>query len=274
MVLNNPPSKRGLSDKQKEAYDGNNHKGFCYRCAFPKPPPSESVKSCGEGGILGPVVGVMGVLMAVEALKILTTSRKSQQNTQLPQPSLLLYSATDTTPFRTVRLKGRRANCVACSHTATITPESLTSGSLDYAAFCGVNALVNILPLEDRISASEYKSYRTQENGKHILVDVREKVQFDICHLPNSINIPFSDISRDASKSLVHLDELADIDGDSREKKGLVFLCRFGNDSQIALKKFNELEGEGYKSKWGENKDLIGGLAAWTKEVDPTFPVY
>lgn len=274
MVLNNPPSKQGLSDKQGEAHDGNNHQGFCYRCAFPKPPPAESVKSCGEGGILGPVVGVMGVLMAVEAIKILTAAKEPRKSSLPPEPSLLLYSATDPTSFRTVRLKGRRANCIACSDTATIIPELLTSGSLDYVAFCGVNTPVNILPLEDRITASEYKSYRTEEIGKHILIDVREKVQFDICHLPNSTNIPFSDISRDASKSLVHLDELADIDGDSREKKSLVFLCRFGNDSQIALKKFKELEGKGYKSKWGKKKDLIGGLTAWTNEVDPTFPVY
>ncbi|KAI4242812.1 MAG: hypothetical protein L6R42_010910 [Xanthoria sp. 1 TBL-2021] len=44
---------------------------YCYRCVFPKPPPAETVLTCGEGGIFGPVVGVMGVLMATTALRTL-----------------------------------------------------------------------------------------------------------------------------------------------------------------------------------------------------------
>ena len=59
MVLNNPPLPAG--DPKG---------GPCYRCIFPKPPPPESVVSCGDGGILGPVVGVMGVLQALEAIRV------------------------------------------------------------------------------------------------------------------------------------------------------------------------------------------------------------
>jgi len=62
MVLNNPPS-----TSHQEAG------GPCYRCIFPKPPPIESVVSCGDGGILGPVVGVIGVLMALEAIKLIAS---------------------------------------------------------------------------------------------------------------------------------------------------------------------------------------------------------
>jgi adenylyltransferase/sulfurtransferase len=81
--------------------------------------------SCGEGGILGPVVGVMGVLMAVEAVKIVVANVKpadmAAMRTAKPEPpnqekqSLLLYSAFGNPPFRSVRLHEKRAHCPSCS---------------------------------------------------------------------------------------------------------------------------------------------------------------
>src|SRR5690554_1442989 len=123
---------------------GSDTGGPCYRCIFPKPPPADQVVSCGDGGILGPVVGVMGVLQALEAIKLLTAGLKTDDDHDaefrnskvLPLPSLLLFSANSPSPFRTVRLRSRRQDCFACSTKAGLSAESLTSGSLDYVAFC------------------------------------------------------------------------------------------------------------------------------------------
>ena len=140
MVLNNPPLPPG---------DPNG--GPCYRCVFPKPPPPESVVSCGDGGILGPVVGVMGVLQALEAIKVIT--QKTPIEASADPPSLLIFSAYSNPMFRSIRLRSRKAKCASCSAHATVTKQALESGSLDYVHFCG-SVLPNLDPLspEERIS--------------------------------------------------------------------------------------------------------------------------
>ena len=228
MVLNSPPA------------DPHNptSSGHCYRCVFPKPPPPESVTSCGEGGILGPVVGVMGVLMATEALKIILSGATESGNSQkspTKKPTLLLYSALSDQPFRTVRLSGRRKDCPSCSFNGTITAETLQSGSLDYVAFCGVRFPKGTLVSEDeRISATEYRRVRSDpETKSHILVDVREKPHFDLAHLKDSINVPFSDICRDPVKCLG--DIYASVDGNdaTSTNASMYLICRLGNDSRL-----------------------------------------
>lgn len=213
MVLNNPPTRPGSASG-----------GPCYRCVFPKPPPAESVVTCGDGGILGPVVGVMGVLQALEAIKLiapkpyaaadmdtpmdlddlLSQAENSSNKPAIEPPSLLLFSAYSKPPFRSIRLRSRRQNCATCSADATVRAESLSSGSLDYVQFCGISHPVDVLAPKERISASDYRDImtgtRTSEGGDfanddHVLVDVREKVQFDLCSLDKSINIPFSQIA-------------------------------------------------------------------------------
>ncbi|KAI9708448.1 MAG: Urmylation protein [Bogoriella megaspora] len=293
MILNNPPLPTG--DLQG---------GPCYRCIFPRPPPPESITTCGDGGILGPVVGVMGVLQALEAIKLiasdvsssrpkLTQEREENNMNGVPTsiaeayaPTLLVFSAASNPPFRTIRLRPRRKNCTACSTQATVTAESLTRGSLDYALFCGILNPVNVLQPSDRISATQYAQLLRQQQEwnrnqssdqsrkEHILVDTREPVQFDLCSIPGSVNIPFSEITSQRTtadaqdeRQPVHRD-LADLPRD----KDLIVVCRFGNDSQLAVKKFREM---GLLSG-GEGRivDIQGGLRAWREEVDTEFPEY
>lgn len=287
MVLNNPPRSH------------NNPGGFCYRCVFPRPPPAERVLSCGDGGILGPVVGVMGVLMAMEALKILVPlpqeddSQHPAKTSQDPvAPSLLLYSAYSNPPFRSIKLRGKRKRCPSCSDTATITEESFKSASSDYAAFCASTSLAAPLTSDtNRISAEEYSKVRDDATSTpHILVDVREKVQFDICHLKGSINIPYSDISRDPEASIDTLDDrlllnnnnssnnnpgTGTVDNDAAVAPSLYLICRYGNDSQLAataltnLPRFKQPD-----AKYDFKADIAGGLRAWRMSVDPGFPEY
>lgn len=283
MVLNNPPMPPGDTTG-----------GPCYRCVFPKPPPPESVVSCGDGGILGPVVGVMGVLQALEAIKVLTRSTSSSKTggTSTDPPSLLIFSAYTNPMFRTIRLRPRKLKCAACSAQATVTPEALNSGSLDYVQFCGAINPVDALSPSERVSADNYAKIRLAVNpftgtepskDSHILVDVREKVQFDLCNLEGSVNIPFSAVSSTTAptqddmsgeskggKSMAEAGWVADLRAHS--EKPIFVVCRLGNDSQLTVKKMKELGLDNGGQRW--IGDIKGGLRAWRENVDRDFPEY
>lgn len=273
--------------------------GPCYRCVFPKPPPADSVISCGEGGIIGPVVGVMGVLQAAKAIEMIT-QHASLRGDGLPRlawqdcfshSKLLIYSAFDSQHFRpAIKLK-QRTNCAACSAQPSITKESLRSGSLDYTLFCGINQPVSILGDSERTTAETYLLEVHNVRYEHVLVDVREKLHFDICHIPESINVPYSLI---ASRMKELAARKCDGTGDRSGINGadslsttfrsiatmppdfpIYFICRLGNDSQAAVRFFKENYPELQNDIAGGRYigDIIGGLQAWSK-MDPTFPGY
>jgi adenylyltransferase/sulfurtransferase len=277
MVLNSPPLPAGDAKG-----------GPCYRCIFPKPPPPESVVSCGDGGILGPVVGVMGVLQALEAIKVLT--QKPNKTTQAPiePPSLLLFSAYSSPMFRSIRLRTRKPKCAACSAHTTVTPEALTSGSFDYVQFCGSINSIDALSPQERISAENYAKLRSGVNpftgtvsnrNNHILVDTRENVQFELCHIDGSRNVPFSTIS--ATRTTASNDNFESMDTEEplwvqdlrhQPEKPIFVVCRLGNDSQVTVKKMKDLGlDNGGKRFIG---DIRGGLRAWRESVDHDFPEY
>ena len=181
------------------------------------------VQSCSDSGVLGPAVGVMGVLMAVETIKIITqffywnihSFLGRQWDDRTVSPTLLLYSAYGIVPFRTTYLKKPRKDCAACSSQATITRESLESGAMDYGIFCGITEPVNIIPEALRLSAQDFDTKVRRplrmidpDNGitkrdmssiakkEYVLVDVRESQDFNMCHILGSYNIPYSTIAK------------------------------------------------------------------------------
>ncbi|KAE8552572.1 Urmylation protein [Talaromyces marneffei ATCC 18224] len=259
MVLNNPPKPVGdLSG------------GPCYRCVFPKPPPADTVVSCADGGILGPVVGTMGVLQALEAIKVLT--KPASQNAD-DRPALHIFSAYSNPPFRTIRLRGRRANCAVCSSEPTITLATLHSGSTDYIQFCGSANFPQVLSKDERISVREFEPI--YDSKKYTLVDVRDPVQFGICSLENSINIPISQIlqgkvldNKQETLQSLFPPEVASTDSTDP----IYFVCRMGNDSQLAVQKLKELGLDQNGKRFVG--DIRGGLKAWKAEVDPEWPEY
>lgn len=287
MVLNYPPRPPGDTSG-----------GPCYRCVFPKPPPAASVVSCADGGILGPVVGTMGVLQALEAIKVLSARPSSPDPAingvlSAESPSLLIFSAYSSPPFRSIRLRSRRANCATCSANATVTLDTITSGSTDYVFFCGTTSPVSLLSPRERISPLEFRKKHSVdasilsakpaasmgEAKPPILIDVREKVQFDICNLDNSINVPISRIlaaktsssgAPGASEELPSWIPAEVVSPDTTEP--IYVVCRLGNDSQIAVQKLKELGlDQGGKRYIG---DIKGGLRAWREQVDAEWPDY
>ncbi|KAI1426546.1 ThiF family protein [Xylaria sp. FL1777] len=264
IVLNNPPAAQGSPDG-----------GPCYRCVFPKPPPADSVVSCGEGGILGPVVGVMGVLQALEAIKLIAAGI-GEENDRVPKepltPSLLLFSATSPTPFRSIRMRSRRSNCFACSASSTLSLKELKAGSLDYVQFCGVTTPVNVLQPDERISATYYKSILARgSTERSLLLDVREKEHFDIANIPGAINIPFSTFqSKSRSTSNGDAPHLEWLPEDLGSDVPIYVVCRVGNDSQLVTRKLKDMG----LDRHGERfiGDINGGMKAWKREVDQTMP--
>lgn len=245
--------------------------GPCYRCVFPKPPPAETVVSCGDGGIIGPVVGVMGVLQAVEAIKLITSGKLSTStaaaSSAKPDPAaMLLFSANSPQPFRSVKLRSRRPGCFACSKDSQLSLESLSSGSLDYVMFCGLISPTQVLEPSERIEARDYNKIK---DTQHVLLDVREKVQYDICHLNGSINIPFSTFQGGNTELL---DGSSWIPDSLPKDASIYVLCRLGNDSQVITRK---LKNAGLDAK--EKRyigDIKGGLKAWKDQVDQSWPEY
>ena len=213
----------------------------------------------------------MGVLQALEAIKLIAAGKLvAGEGEKAAEASMLLFSANSIPPFRSVRLRARRPKCFACSAEAGLSLESLSSGSLDYVLFCGVTSPVKILQPEERIEAREYERVLKGRGEKHLLIDVREKVQFDICSIEGSINVPFSTVygSRalaEDGKNPVWVPETLAADAP------IYIVCRLGNDSQVVARRLKE-------SGLNENGRYIGdirdGLKAWKEQVDSSWPDY
>ncbi|PKS06292.1 hypothetical protein jhhlp_007040 [Lomentospora prolificans] len=247
--------------------------GPCYRCVFPKPSPPETVVSCGEGGILGPVVGVMGVLQALEGIKILAAGKHEQSYMTSPdenpiQHHMLLFSGHVATPFRSVRMAGRRKTCFACGPDSTLTKQSLEQGSVDYAHFCGILSVVDTLRPEERVSPKEYLERVRKDGGheRHLLLDVREAEHFQVASLDGAINVPY----RKFSGTGVVDTRPEWLPAELLPSAPIFVVCRQGQDSQIVTRRLKEMGldrgGERYIG------DIKGGMRAWKADIDPTFP--
>ncbi|MCI4382672.1 hypothetical protein PGIGA_G00017370 [Pangasianodon gigas] len=240
--------------------------GPCYRCLYPVPPPPETVTNCSDGGVLGVVVGVMGCLQALEVLKI-ASGQKSSFGQQL-----LMFDAQDSR-FRCIKLRAKQAGCVVCGETPTVTELQ------DYESFCGSAATdkcrrLNLLSAEQRVSVQEYKSI-VDCGTPHLLLDVRPKVEVDICHLPVSIKIPLASLEDQNADHINFLKEKISelkLQMSSELQVPVYVVCKLGNDSQKAVQLLEKMSGTELERI--TVKDIIGGLMAWANKIDPSFPKY
>jgi adenylyltransferase/sulfurtransferase len=241
----------------------NYENGPCYRCLYPIPPPKAAISNCDEGGVLGCVVGVLGCIQAMEAIKIvIQLYSNTKRDFETYSGRMLLYNGF-LASFRTVKLRTRRSDCAVCGSTPEIT--CLLD---DYEAFCGVGACdkspsEKLLSPQDRISCKveillflslpliqkEYHDILTS-NIPHLLIDVRPKLQFDICALPNSVNIPIDQLPHQLNTIVEHVSNYP--------KSQLIFICRRGNKSQHAVILVKKKIGIDTPAR-----DIIGGLQFW-----------
>lgn len=229
--------------------------GPCYRCLYPTPPRPESVSSCGDAGVLGPAIGLTGVSLATEVIKILCGHYQDGF-----QPFLAMYSAMPQQSMRSFKMRPRQSSCKVCGTHPVITRQKIRSAEVDYPAFCG-SVLYAVGSDTSRISVETLRENMATE-PQLLILDVRPKEQFEIAKLPNSINV---DWSRTLAKA-DSIDQLLPKTFDKSNDK-IVAVCRYGNDSRLATSKLRDL---GFENAF----DVVGGLRKWSQDIDPNFPVY
>lgn len=214
--------------------------GPCYRCLFPEPPPPGMVPSCAEGGVLGVLPGIIGVIQATEAIKLILGKGDGLLG------RLLLYNALDM-KFREMKMR-RDPNCPVCGERPVITH------LIDYEQFCGVRgeSSMNEQPAGDEITAVELAAM-LKRSEKFTLVDVREPDEWAICRIPGATLLPLSKL----------LQRFGELSKDAR----IVLHCKGGKRSMKALQFLRQ---QGY----ADLKSVRGGIDAWSTDVDPSVPKY
>ncbi|CAG9826278.1 unnamed protein product [Diabrotica balteata] len=226
--------------------------GPCYRCLFPVPPPAHTVTNCGDGGVLGPVPGTIGVLQALETIKIIT------QSAGVLSGRFLIFDGS-TSMFRNVRLRPRNPKCDVCGDEPTITT------LIDYEQFCGSSAHdkvinINILDKEQEVDINKFCVLKECS----VVIDVRPELEFKMCSLSHTLNYPYTKILKDLKEFQTFLED------NLGTSNNVFILCRRGNDSQRAVCYI--------KDKMGTQDinfyNVKGGLHAYSKIIDPSFPIY
>jgi len=219
------------------AYEG----GPCYRCLYPEPPPPGLVPSCAEGGVLGILPGIVGLIQATETVKLILGIGSPLVG------RLMLYDALGM-KFRELKLR-RNPECPVCGDHPTVTK------LIDYVQFCGVphqEGPVEPVPSTGDIEPTEVKA-KLDRGDKFTLIDVREPHEFQICRIPGSTLIPLGELP----KRVGELDKNAEI----------VAHCKSGVRSAKAV---DFLKQAGFTN----TRNMKGGILAWSDKVDPTVPKY
>ncbi len=212
--------------------------GPCYRCLYPEPPPPGMVPSCAEGGVLGILPGLVGVIQATETIKLILGLGESLAG------RLLMIDA-QAMRFRELKLR-KNPECPVCGVDPTITK------LIDYNQFCGVvpDQTGAAATMAD-ISVEELK--RRLDAGDDIFVlDVREPHEYQIANLGGHL-IPLNDLPK----------RVSELDA-NRE---IVVHCKMGGRSAKAVDFLRQ-------SGFGNVHNLAGGITAWSEKVDPKVPKY
>src|SRR5438270_6716260 len=213
--------------------------GPCYRCLYPEPPPPGLVPSCAEGGVLGILPGLVGIIQATEAIKLILGAGE-------PLIGRLLMIDALAMSFRTLKLR-KNPECPACGAHPTI------KKLIDYEQFCGIPAAGHQEPAVNANDMTPEELKRRLDAGEDLFVlDVREPNEYQIANLGGYL------IPRGVLPTRVN-----ELDS-SRE---IVAHCKMGGRSAKAV---DFLRQAGFKKV----RNLAGGITAWSEKVDPRVPKY
>ncbi len=213
----------------------------CYRCLYPEPPPPGMVPSCAEGGVLGILPGLIGLVQATEAVKLILG---------IGDPLIGRLQLFDALEMRWRQLKLRKnPDCPACGKNPTVTK------LIDYQQFCGITRGEEEQTMSGSfsdITPAELKE-RIDKGDKLVLLDVREDHELEISKLPNIIHIPMNDVPE-----RVHELDSAD---------EIVCICRSGGRSA-------NVAGFLIQSGFTKVHNMVGGMNGYAQQVDQSIPVY
>ncbi len=217
---------------QATVFDAKN--GPCYRCLYPKPPPPGLVPSCAEGGVLGVLPGLVGLIQATETVKLILG---------VGEPLIGRLLVYDALAMKFDELKIRKnPKCPVCSKNPQITK------LIDYQEFCGVQKEPEVASVMPKQLAQELSSGK-----KILLLDVREPHEVEIAKIEGSKLIPLGELAE-------RVNELDTADE-------IVAYCHVGGRSARATDFLRSL---GFKKV----RNLEGGIEGWSVEVDPSLPRY
>jgi sulfur-carrier protein adenylyltransferase/sulfurtransferase len=215
--------------------------GPCYRCLYPEPPPPGLVPSCAEGGVLGILPGLLGIIQATEVIKLILGNGE-------PLIGRLLLVDALAMRFRELKLR-KNPECPVCGAHPTVTR------LIDYDQFCGImppkpeeKTLKNGIP---QMTVQELKERRNAGEDVYVL-DVREPWEYQVANIGGTL-IPQNDVPQ----------RLNEID----RNREIVVQCRSGSRSQ-KIAEF--LAQSGYPNV----KNLAGGILAWADQIDPRVQKY
>ena len=215
--------------------------GPCYRCLYPEPPPPGLVPSCAEGGVLGVLPGLIGVIQATEAVKLIMG---------IGEPLIGRFLIYDALRMRFRELKLRKdPDCPVCGTHPTVTK------LIDYEQFCGITPAspepVTVNHATE-ITSVELKQ-RMDRGDRPRIIDVREPNEYQINRIPGSELIPLGEVPK----------RYGELDPDEE----IVVHCKMGSRSAKAA---DFLRSVGFKRVL----NLKGGIQDWIDKVDPSQPKY
>ncbi|MEQ9481463.1 molybdopterin-synthase adenylyltransferase MoeB [Coleofasciculus sp. F4-SAH-05] len=212
-----------------------------YRDLFPEPPPPGMVPSCAEGGVLGILPGIIGLIQATEAVKIILGKGTTLSG------RLLLYNALDM-KFRELKLRPNPVRPVI---------EKL----VDYEQFCGITQAkeqeAQRLMAIQEMTVQELKQLMDSDTKDFVLVDVRNPNEYEIAKISGAVLVPLPDIEQGSG-----VEKVKQLLNGHR----LIAHCKMGGRSAKALGILKESGIEGINVK--------GGITAWSREIDPSVPEY
>jgi adenylyltransferase/sulfurtransferase len=214
--------------------------GPCYRCLYPEPPPPGLVPSCAEGGVLGILPGLVGVIQATEVIKFILGKGEPLIG------RLLLVNALDM-KFRELKLR-KNPDCPVCGTHPTVTQ------LIDYQQFCGIVPEAKLAAVQNGIpqmSVKELKQ-RIDQGDDLFILDVREPFEYQIAQIGGH---------------LIPLGDLPNRIGELNPSQEIVVQCKSGGRSQRAAEFLA-------KNGFAKVHNLAGGILAWSSEVDPKIPRY
>ncbi len=241
VLLNKPNVYGSILRFEGQASVFNYEGGPNYRDLFPEPPPPGMVPSCAEGGVLGILPGIIGLIQATEAVKIIL----GQGNTLSGR--LLLYNALEM-KFRELKLRPNPIRPVI---------EKL----IDYEQFCGIpqaKAEEAKQQMESQeMTVKDLKELLDSGAKDFVLLDVRNPHEYEIAKIPGSVLVPLPDIEN--GNGVAKVKEI--LNGHR-----LIAHCKMGGRSAKALAILKEAGIVGTNVK--------GGITAWSREIDPSVPEY
>ena len=216
-------------------------RGPCYRCLYPEPPPPGMVPSCAEGGVLGILPGIIGVIQATETVKLIVGGG------DLLIGRLLKFDAMRMT-FKEYKLR-KDKDCPVCGEDPTIRE------LIDYEQFCGLSRGETHGAEEEsgiqEITPTELKELLDGANPP-LVVDVREPDEYEIVNIGAKL-IPLS-VIKSRMKELPR-------------DRDIVVHCHHGGRSAQAIAILKE-------AGFTKLKNLAGGIDLYALEVDSTLPRY